>query len=372
MYASLRVGALLEEVAAVVEGQLDLEVFDGEQATRETLLFDTDGTLQLDDTQWKESNSDSVATRSGYSGSFPRRIYGRTWLLRLRTTPEFEARGGSHRVAWFILTGGVLLSVCGAGFTWSMLYSRGRALRLAEEMTANLSRAEAESRRLALVASRTASVVMLTDAGWRIEWVNEGFERFFGYKLHEIKGRSPGEFLRGPESSSETIAQIDAAGDRGEPFKGEMLNYTKTRQPRWVELEIQPLKDDSGKVTGFMSLQLDITERKRIQAEIVRKEAEFRFIFESAPLGLSWVWVGPDGSRRRLTNEAHLRIIGLTQDQMGEAGIFRRITHPDDWARQFPTPRRACAALNKTRPSWRKPRSNACSSAASATASPIW
>src|SRR5690606_2008744 len=70
------------------------------------------------------------------------------------------------------------------------------------------------------------------------------------------------------------------------------------------------------------------------QQEIAQKEAEFRFIFESAPTGLSWLWVGADGSRRRLTNQAHLRIIGLTQEQMLEPGIFRRITHPDDWTAQ--------------------------------------
>src|SRR5262249_12738474 len=77
-----------------------------------------------------------------------------------------------------------------------------------------------------------------------------------------------------------------------------------------------------------------ITERKRIQAEIAQKEAEFRFIFESAPIGLSWLWLGPDGKRRRMTNQEHLNIIGLTPEQMREPGIFRRITHPDDWDRQ--------------------------------------
>jgi len=49
---------------------------------------------------------------------------------------------------------------------------------------------------------------------------------------------------------------------------------------------------------------------------------------------LSWLWVGADGLRRRLTNDARRRIIGLTEEQMREPGIFRRITHPEDWARQ--------------------------------------
>src|SRR5207244_9580269 len=135
-------------------------------------------------------------------------------------------------------------------------------------LTANLRRAEAEARRLALVASRTASVVMLTDADWRIEWVNESFERFFGFRFAEIKGRRPGEFLHGPGTNEETVAELDAVTRRGEPFRGEMLNYTKDKQARWVEVDIQAPKDETGKITGFLSLQLDITERKRGQAEL--------------------------------------------------------------------------------------------------------
>ena len=327
VYASLRLNSLLQEVASAVEGQLEFEAFD-RAAVPQALLFDSNGRMEFDDAHWTDA-----ARGHGRTETITRPVYGRTWLIRVRTTPAFDQRG-NHSLPWFILIGGGFVTLCAAGFTWTMMHSRGTALRLAEEMTGNLRRAEAESRRLALVASRTASVVMLMDADWRIEWVNESFERFFGYRFSEVKGRRPGEILNGPETSEATMAAIDAACDRGEPFKGEILNYTKQQQPRWVELDIQPLKNAEGKVTGFMGLQLDITERKRIQAEIAQKEAEFRFIFESAPLGLSWLWVGADGSRRRLTNEAHLRIIGLTRDQMRDPTIFRRITHPDDWEKQ--------------------------------------
>jgi PAS domain S-box-containing protein len=328
VYASLRVDTLLEEVANAVEGQLEFDAFDGPTAKGEALLFHSGGKLQLNDTTWNPTTAGAT-----FAEALTRPLYGRTWLLRLRSSPAFDERG-SHSVAWFILGGGVLLSLFGAAFTWTLVHSRGTALRLAEDMTANLRRAEAESRRLALVASRTASSVILTDPDWHIEWVNESFERFFGYRLSEIKGKRPNDILHGADTNDETIAQINAVTGRGEPFKGELLNYTKSGEPRWVDVDIQPLKDASGNVTGFMGLQLDITDRKRIQAEIAQKEAEFRFIFESAPLGLSWLWVGPDGSRRRLTNEAHLKIIGLTHEQMRDPSIFRRITNPDDWARQ--------------------------------------
>jgi PAS domain S-box-containing protein len=348
VYAALRVETLLGAAYAVTEGQMDIEVFDTTAATPDTLLFDSNRTLEMSDNQWgadaaggggavTEAERLRADTRSNDAATFavslPRTTYGRTWMLRIRTLPSFDRRGNGA-VANFILAGGILLSLFGAGFTWTLVNSRGRALRLASEMTANLRRAEGEARRLALVASRTASVVLLMDADWRIEWVNDSFERFFGFRFEEVKGRRPGDIFHGPATSAKTVAEIEAAAQRGEAFKGEILNYTKSGEVRWVELDIQPLKDAEGEVTGYMGLQLDITERKRAQFEMAQKEAEFRFIFESAPIGLSWLWVGADGSRRRLTNEAHLKIIGLTAEQMREPGIFRRITDPEDWARQ--------------------------------------
>ncbi len=329
-FAALRTDAFLKKVAAVADRQIAFEVFDGAVASSESLLFDSDEKMEFDDLHWTLGATEGEAA---FAPSLPLRVFGRTWTMRMRTTDVFDA-GGGGLLPWFILGGGALLSFFGAGFTWALIQKRGSALKLAEDVTANLRLAEAETRRLALVAARTASVVVLTDADWRIQWVNESFERFFGYRFEEIEGRRPGEILHGPGTNEAAVRELDEACARGEPFKGELLNYTKDQQPRWVEVDIQPLKDDTGKVTGYMALQLDITERKRIQAEIAQKEAEFRFIFESAPIGLSWLWVGNDGSRRRLTNEAHLEILGLTLEQMRAPGIFRRITHPDDWAAQ--------------------------------------
>jgi PAS domain S-box-containing protein len=322
VYAALRVDLLLESVATAVDRQLDFEAYDGGDADPALLLFASG-----------KSDGAEAGEDSARAVTIKRPLFGRTWLLRLRTNAVFEERTNAA-IAWLTLAGGTLLSLFGTGFTWALVQKRGVALKLAADMTANLSRAEAEARRLALVASRTASVVILTDTEWRIEWVNESFERFFGYQFAEIKGRRPGDILGGPDTNMGIIGQLDRAIGRGEAFKGELLNYTKDKTPRWVEVDIQPLKDEHGTVTGYMALELDITERKRIQAEIARKEAEFRFIFESAPIGLSWLWVGPDGSRRRLTNQSHLKIIGLSEEQMRDPGIFRRITRPEDWQAQ--------------------------------------
>lgn len=269
--------------------------------------------------------------------------------LKSRMLPWIVLIGGalisllSAHSDWFILGGGTLLSLFGAGFTWALVNSQARALALARAMTANLRQAEVESRRLALVANHTTNCVIMTNASWKIEWVNKSFERYYGYTLAEVEGRLPGEFLPGPATDPNTLAAIDAARMQGIPFKGEVLNYSKSGVPRWVELDIQPLRDADRKISGFMSMQFDITERRHFAEELARKKAQFRFIFEASPVGISWRLVQPDGSYTRHINQAHLDICGLTREEIDQPGIFRTISHPDDYVVQQAHYARLCS-----------------------------
>ena len=317
-YASVRVDVLLRGVAAVAEGQLGLTLFEADHQSIGPMVF---------------TSETATTPHPSFRTRVTLPVFGRSWLVALETTPTFDARGASA-LAWLVLSGGILLSLFAAGFTSAMLESRGRALALAQDMNTNLGRAEAEARKLALVASRTANAVVITDADWRIEWANDSFLRFFGFRFDEIKGRRPGELLHGPQSDPKAVDAINAACDRGDPYRGEILNYTKSGEPRWVEIDIQPIKDPTGRVQGYMALQLDITERKRIQESLARKEAEFRFIFESAPIGLSCRWVEPDGRERRITNDAHVALLGVSREQMLDRDVFRRISDPAEWTAQ--------------------------------------
>ncbi|MSU72887.1 MAG: PAS domain-containing protein [Opitutus sp.] len=188
----------------------DIEAFEDGPATADTLLFNTAGQLRFGDAQW--AGLIAAPTGSLYA-TVKVPVFRREWQLRMRTRPEFEARG-NRWLSWLMLGGGVLVSLFGAGFTWALVNSRSRALRLAGEMTASLRQAEAESHRLALVASRTTNMVVLADADWKIEWVNDSFTRFFGYTFAEAVGQRPSELLHRPATNLATPEQINQAGVR--------------------------------------------------------------------------------------------------------------------------------------------------------------
>ena len=122
--------------------------------------------------------------------------------------------------------------------------------------------AEAENRKLGMIASLTINAVILTDAQGCITWVNSGFERLTGYKQEEVLGRKPGSFLQGPDTDMQVVKYMSKCQVQQRGYKTEILNYDRQKHPYWVEIEVVPLFDDAGKHTGFMSIERDVTERK--------------------------------------------------------------------------------------------------------------
>jgi PAS domain S-box-containing protein len=116
--------------------------------------------------------------------------------------------------------------------------------------------------RLAELAERTTNAVVVTDPAGQIEWVNEGFVRLTEYTLDEARGRRPGHLLQGDDTSAETRALMREAIDNLEPFLGVVLNYTRTGRQYWVQLETRPMIDTTGLLTGFISVQTDVTEQR--------------------------------------------------------------------------------------------------------------
>jgi len=126
-----------------------------------------------------------------------------------------------------------------------------------------LRQSEEESRKLSIVASQTGNAVVITDRHGLIEWVNESFTRVTEYSLQDVLGKKPGSFLQGPDSNPKTIANIRDAIKNQLSFKGEILNYSKSNRPYWLELEIPPVFSRSGELTNFIAIESDVTERKK-------------------------------------------------------------------------------------------------------------
>lgn len=118
---------------------------------------------------------------------------------------------------------------------------------------------------LAEVASQTNNSVIITNMSGKVTWVNTSFTRLTGYKLGEIQGMTPGSFLQGSQSDKDTINKMRDAIIKHQPFNVDIVNYTKYGQPYWVRINCNAVLNKLGEVTGFISVQSDVTAEKRAE-----------------------------------------------------------------------------------------------------------
>jgi PAS domain-containing protein len=60
------------------------------------------------------------------------------------------------------------------------------------------------------------------------------------------------------------LDSIRAALERWEPVRAELINHTKSGDEFWIELDIVPVADATGWYTHWISIERDITDRKRV------------------------------------------------------------------------------------------------------------
>jgi PAS domain S-box-containing protein len=130
---------------------------------------------------------------------------------------------------------------------------------------------EEQLKRLALVARNTNNMVIITDAESKIEWVNDAFTITTGYTLDEVKGREPRNIFNGPETDEQIIKKIQETESNHQSFAGEKLSYKKDGSTMWIYLMANPIFNDNGELTNWVSVETDITPLKK--AELVYQNA---------------------------------------------------------------------------------------------------
>ena len=183
--------------------------------------------------------------------------------------------------------------------------------------------------RLGAVASRTSNAVFITDADRNIVWVNPAFTALTGYAPEEVIGRRPRHFLRSPRTDAAVMADLRAKLDAGGGGRAELLNLTKSGEERWVSVDIQPLPGPDGRLTGFISVETDISARKAAEArlqEAERAAREARERLEAAVEALPDAFVFFDADDRLvICNERYRQFYPRSGDAMVPGARFEDI-----------------------------------------------
>lgn len=92
-------------------------------------------------------------------------------------------------------------------------------------------------------------------------YVNAGFEVVTGYSREEVLGKNC-RFLQGADTDQPQLELLRHAVREGKECKVILRNYRKDETLFYNELIISPVKDSNGKVTNFIGIQTDVTERE--------------------------------------------------------------------------------------------------------------
>ncbi|WP_431094780.1 PAS domain S-box protein [Polaromonas aquatica] len=185
--------------------------------------------------------------------------------------------------------------------------------------------AQAHLRLLETAVSRLNDIVLITDAqpidglGPRIIFVNDAFERRTGYTRKEVLGKTP-RLLQGPKTQRDELDRIKSSLQKWEPVRAELINYTKSGEEFWAELDIVPIADGKGRFTHWVSVERDITRRKLAEQALGESEQRYAALFEMGPVPM---WVFDTATARFLNvNRAAVERYGYSYDEFLSMTIF--------------------------------------------------
>lgn len=120
--------------------------------------------------------------------------------------------------------------------------------------------AEEENMKLSFVAKNTNNGVLMLNENREITWANTAFLERSGYSLSEIIGKNATYYFF-DEKRVLLDNKVILAMDNRRKISVELMRRSKDSKDYWVDLNVQPLFDNTHKISGFMFVEFDITDR---------------------------------------------------------------------------------------------------------------
>lgn len=127
------------------------------------------------------------------------------------------------------------------------------------------------------IIDNSADAIITTDLEGIVTSWNKGAERIYGFTEEEARGK----FLPFvPDFLYETERQYIERIKKGETIK-DIETVRKTKDGRIIEvsLTLSPIKDATGEIIGISGISRDISEKKKVEKELIRRNQELSRLF---------------------------------------------------------------------------------------------
>ncbi len=171
--------------------------------------------------------------------------------------------------------------------------NEGRTETLLEDNIESLSRriaelvADGEKGRLALANQKFAldqhAIVSITDTSGIIVYANDRFCEISGYSQDELIGKNH-RMVKSGIHPPEVFREMWGTIKLGHVWHGEICNRAKTGDFYWVNATIVPLLGSDGQPEQYIGIRTDISDRKRIEAQLCDQLDLVEGLIEAIPL----------------------------------------------------------------------------------------
>ena len=144
--------------------------------------------------------------------------------------------------------------------------------RAVEQAQARAERRQGEEkiREQAALLDKARDAICVTDMERRILYWNKGAERLYGWSAEEAVGQNVNDLLV-PGGSTRPAEALQELIPRDE-WQGELHKVRKDAREIIVESHWTLLRDEAGQPKSILVIDTDITEKKRIEAELLRTQ----------------------------------------------------------------------------------------------------
>ncbi|MFH0782012.1 MAG: PAS domain S-box protein, partial [Pseudomonadota bacterium] len=170
-------------------------------------------------------------------------------------------------------------------------------------------------------------IILRIDNKGRISFFNEFAQRFFGYQVDEVIGKSViGTIIPKTDSAGNNLQALIADTLKRPELHGvnENENMRSDGTRIWISWANRPFFNESGEMIDLLCIGNDITERKQAEEVLRQSEETFRNIVQASPMGIHiyqlqnddrLVLVGTNPAADRLLGIDNTKFFGMTLEE---------------------------------------------------------
>jgi len=188
-------------------------------------------------------------------------------------------------------------------------------------------RAEERMAYLVKVLASVHDVILATDDQFILTAWNHKAEETYGWKADEVIGRKVTDVIRSEFTDEQRSEAANALAEAGH-FYIEVGQYTRDGRRLWMQGHTVALRDETGRITGYVLANRDITERKQAEEELRRSEAH---LAEGERLSHTGSWAMNISTGELFWSQEHFRIYGLDPEKAKPSyALVLQYVHPED------------------------------------------